>query len=67
MRGSVLSTKGRITIPAELRQKLGIKPGTRLYWSQENVRLVITVGDSERPFTPHDPAFEKKMAKARRS
>jgi AbrB family looped-hinge helix DNA binding protein len=36
------STKGRITIPAELRRKLRLRPGTLVSMSVENGRLVLT-------------------------
>jgi AbrB family looped-hinge helix DNA binding protein len=38
---SSISSKGRITIPAELRKKFGLKPGTHLNWIEENDRLVL--------------------------
>lgn len=41
MHRSVVSTQGRITIPAELRKKLRIKPGTLLHWSEDDGRLVL--------------------------
>ncbi|MFL9905672.1 AbrB/MazE/SpoVT family DNA-binding domain-containing protein [Paraburkholderia sp. RL17-337-BIB-A] len=32
MAESRLTTKGRTTVPAEVRKALGVKPGTRLVW-----------------------------------
>ena len=37
-----ISTKGRVTIPAELRAQFGIKPGTVISWGEEQGRLVLT-------------------------
>ncbi len=37
-----INTRGQITIPAELRKRLGIKTGTRITWTEENGRLVLT-------------------------
>jgi antitoxin PrlF len=41
MRRTVVSVKGQVTIPAELRKRLGIRAGTRLNWVEENGRLVL--------------------------
>jgi AbrB family looped-hinge helix DNA binding protein len=35
-----VSTRGRVTIPVELRRKWGIKPGTRLIVREEEGRIV---------------------------
>jgi AbrB family looped-hinge helix DNA binding protein len=32
MAESRLTTRGRTTVPAEVRKALGVKPGTRLVW-----------------------------------
>ncbi len=39
---TVIGTKGRVVIPAELRKRLGIEKGTRVTWIEENGRLVLT-------------------------
>ena len=36
-----VSTCGRVTIPIELRRKLGIMPGTRLIVREEEGRIVV--------------------------
>lgn len=36
-----VTTKGRSTIPAELREKLGIKPGDRIVFVEEDGGIVI--------------------------
>ena len=38
---TVVSSKGRVAIPTELRKKLGLKKGTRATWSEEDGRLVL--------------------------
>ncbi|MDE3089537.1 MAG: AbrB/MazE/SpoVT family DNA-binding domain-containing protein [Chloroflexota bacterium] len=35
------TVKGLVLIPAALRRRLGIKPGTRIHISEENGRLVL--------------------------
>ena len=42
MRRTAISTRGRVTIPADLRERLGIKPGTQITWHKEEGRLVLT-------------------------
>lgn len=42
MRVSVLSTRGRITVPAALRKKLRLIPGTLISLSEQDGRLVLT-------------------------
>jgi AbrB family looped-hinge helix DNA binding protein len=39
---TVISSKGQVVIPAELRQQLGLKKGTPATWTEEKGRLVLT-------------------------
>lgn len=39
---TVVSSKGQVVIPAELRQQLGLEKGTSATWSEERGRLVLT-------------------------
>ncbi len=41
MKRNAVSSDGRITIPAELRKRLGIKPGTSVNCIEENGRLIL--------------------------
>jgi AbrB family looped-hinge helix DNA binding protein len=36
-----VSTKGQFVIPSEIRESLGIKPGTRIAVTQEGSRIVL--------------------------
>lgn len=47
MSGSRISTRGRITIPADLRRKLGFKPGSHAEWREEEGKLTLTVLSAE--------------------
>lgn len=38
---SKLSAQGRISVPAEVRRRLGIGPGSVLEWEQEGERIVV--------------------------
>jgi len=42
MRRTKTNAKGQVTIPAELRERLGIEKGTRVNWKVERGRLVLT-------------------------
>ena len=41
MLSSSVTTKGQVTIPAELREKLGIKPGDRVGFVEINGKVEI--------------------------
>ena len=36
-----VSTKGQFVIPSEMRESLGIKPGTRIAVTQEGTRIIL--------------------------
>jgi AbrB family looped-hinge helix DNA binding protein len=39
---TVISSKGQVVIPAELREQLGLRKGTAASWREEDGRLVLT-------------------------
>jgi AbrB family looped-hinge helix DNA binding protein len=39
---TVISSKGQVVIPAELRQQYGLEKGTPATWTDEKGRLVLT-------------------------
>ena len=39
---TVISSKGQVVIPAELREQLGLEKGTPATWSEEKGRLILT-------------------------
>lgn len=39
---TVISSKGQVVIPAELREQFGLQKGTPATWSEEKGRLVLT-------------------------
>lgn len=50
-RSSTISCKGQITVPLEIRQRLGLKPGDRVEFVVESGRTTIRpVGVPENPF-----------------
>jgi AbrB family looped-hinge helix DNA binding protein len=38
----VISSKGQVIIPAELREELGLERGTPATWAREKGRLILT-------------------------
>ena len=38
---AIVTSKGQVVIPAEIRKKYGIKPGTQISFLEDNGRLVI--------------------------
>lgn len=42
---TVISSKGQVVVPAELREQLGLKKGTRATWTADKSRLILV------PFT----------------
>jgi AbrB family looped-hinge helix DNA binding protein len=41
METSYVTSKGQVVVPARIRRKYGIKPGTRLNFVEENGRLLV--------------------------
>jgi AbrB family looped-hinge helix DNA binding protein len=39
---TVISTKGQVVIPAELRDEFGLEKGTPATWTKEKGRLILT-------------------------
>ncbi|MFZ0860303.1 MAG: AbrB/MazE/SpoVT family DNA-binding domain-containing protein [Candidatus Sulfotelmatobacter sp.] len=39
---TIISSKGQVVIPAELREQLGLERGTLATWTEEKGRLVLT-------------------------
>lgn len=45
---TVVSSKGQVVIPAELREQLGLKKGSPATWHEEDGKLVLTPMTLER-------------------
>jgi len=48
---SVVTDRGQVTIPSQLRRVLGIEPGTRLRFDAENGKLTAVKETLEDPVT----------------
>lgn len=59
---SKLTAQGQISVPAKVRQKLGVGPGSVLEWDEEGGRVVVrkagrhTSEDIHRALFPRRPA-----------
>ena len=42
---TTISSKGQVIIPAELRDRLGLKKGVRAVWREDKGQLVLTTVD----------------------
>jgi AbrB family looped-hinge helix DNA binding protein len=45
-----VTSKGQVTIPQDVREELGIEPGTNVEFVQENGKIVLRVVDSRTEF-----------------
>ena len=45
---TVISSKGQVVIPAELRERFGLEKGTPATWREEKGRLILTPITKER-------------------
>jgi AbrB family looped-hinge helix DNA binding protein len=55
---STISSKGQVTVPIEVRRRLGLKEGDRVEFVFENGRTVLRPARMEGdPFTPYLGAF----------
>ena len=71
---TTISSKGQVIIPAELRNRLGLKKGVRAVWREDSGQLVLTTIDrildevqgflKPRPGEPS--AFEESLAERER-
>jgi AbrB family looped-hinge helix DNA binding protein len=68
---TTVSTKGQFVIPAEMRESLGIKPGTRIVVTQEDTRIVIEpvthkLVEKTRGMLKGGPSLFKELKRQRR-
>ena len=58
---SKITSQGQISVPAEVRRKLGVGPGSTLVWEEEGDRMVVrrakkyTFADIHRAAFPDGP------------
>jgi AbrB family looped-hinge helix DNA binding protein len=61
MARSKITAQGQISVPAQVRRKLGLRPGSILEWHEEGEKVVVsragryTFGDIHRALFPKGP------------
>jgi AbrB family looped-hinge helix DNA binding protein len=55
---SKLTAQGQISVPAEIRRKLGLGPGAVLEWDEEGDRVVVRRAGRYSSADIHDAMFE---------
>jgi AbrB family looped-hinge helix DNA binding protein len=68
---TTVSTKGQFVIPSEMRAALGIKPGTRIFVTQEGSKIVLEpvteeLVDRTRGMLAGGPSLTKALLRERR-
>lgn len=68
---TTVSTKGQFVIPAQMRESLGIKPGTRIAVTQEESRIVLEpvtreLVEKTRGMLKGGPSLSKELKRWRR-
>ena len=59
---SRLTTQGQISVPAEIRRRLGIAPGAVLEWDEANGEIVVRRAGRFSSEDIHRAVFPKKVA-----
>lgn len=72
---TVISSKGQVVIPAELREQFGLDKGTPAMWTEEKGRLVLTpittrrldeIMGFQKPMPGAPSMFEESLAERER-
>ena len=64
---SKLTAQGQISVPAEVRRRLGVEPGSVLEWDQEGEQIVVrrsaryTSAEVYRALFPKDPPKRRTL------
>ena len=62
---SKLTARGQISVPAEVRRKLGVGPGAILEWVEENGQVVVRRARRYSSEDIHRAVFARRPAKAK--
>lgn len=63
---SKVTAQGQISVPAEVRRKLGIGPGSVLEWDEEGEKIVVRRSGRYTSEEIHRALFPKQAPKPRR-
>ena len=62
---SKITSQGQISVPAEVRRKLGLRPGSILEWHEEGERVVVCRAGRYTSEDIHRALFPKRPPKPR--
>jgi antitoxin PrlF len=62
---SKITAQGQISIPAEVRKKLGVGPGSILEWDESNEQVVVRRAGRHTSADVHEVLFAKGKPKQR--
>ena len=60
---SRVTAQGQISVPAEVRKRLGIGPGSVLEWDEQNGEVVVRKAGRYACADIHDALFAEKVSK----
>jgi AbrB family looped-hinge helix DNA binding protein len=60
---SKVTAQGQISVPAEVRKKLGISPGSTLEWDEQDDQIVVRRAGRYTCADVHDALFEDRGGK----
>ena len=60
---SKLTAQGQISVPAEIRKKLGVGPGSILEWEESNDQIIVRKAGRHTSANVHDALFGKAQPK----
>lgn len=64
---SKVTAQGQISVPAEIRKKLGVGPGSVLEWDQQDDQVVVRRAGQFSSTDIHDALFGSDAPKSKRS
>jgi AbrB family looped-hinge helix DNA binding protein len=62
---SKVTAQGQISVPAEVRKKLGVGPGSVLEWDEQDDQVVVRRAGRYTSQDVHDALFPKKAPKGK--
>jgi antitoxin PrlF len=63
---SKLTAQGQISVPAEVRKKLGVGPGSVLEWHEKNDEVVVRRAGRNTSLDVHNAVFPDESPKRKR-
>ena len=60
---SKITTQGQISVPAEVRKKLGVGPGSILEWDESNDQVVVRRAGRNTSTDIHEALFTERRPK----